>query len=798
MVSQDIRFSFRTFRRSPGFFLIAAVVLALGIGATTAIFSVVHGVLLAPLNYRDAERIVALNTKFTREARQIPRLTGADYVDIRSSAKSLEAVSYYFGGEVGVQFGDRADFSEVAWVTPPFFAVFGTTPTAGHVFEGKDGETSTVVSAAFAERNFGGVDRALGKTIHIENRAYDIAGVLPAGFNAPNKTNIWLPAPKDPSNLNRTSYNYRAAAKVAAGVPVSTAQAELESIGARLAAAYPTNKEKSFTATPLRDQTVAPVRSTLYVLLGAVFLILLIACANVAHLLLARAASRSREIAVRTAIGASRWRIVRQLVVESLVLGTCGGALGILLAQFGTAALVRFAPANLPRVGDVHVDGTVLAFAILLSIAASLLFGLAPAWQTSRVDVNDALKQGGSRGMIGGRSSALRNTLVIAEIALSFVLAIGGGLLFRSFLALNTVQLGYRTSGVLVMYAHAPAAELNEYIRVPAAAEQKLFPQLAAIPGVVSVAAAMGLPTGEYSSDGLYAVEGKHSFNELAKLPHAGFRLASPRYFSTMGIPLIRGREFSERDAYDGQFVAIVSESLVRQTFPHEDPIGKRLMCGLDSDKWMTIVGVVGDVRQQSPASAPGPEMYMPLQQHPYHANEMQVVLRTAVEPASLIDAVRRTTQAQNPEIATKFTTMDAMVSDSIATPRFRTLLVGVFATLALVLAMAGVYGVMTFIAAQRTSEFGLRLALGASAFDVMRLIFVRALVLACTGLAIGLALSFALSRVMASFLFGLEAMDAITYAGISVLVALTTAAAAAIPAWKAMRVDPVVALRQE
>jgi predicted permease len=524
----------------------------------------------------------------------------------------------------------------------------------------------------------------------------------------------------------------------------------------------------------------------------------MIACANVAHLLLARASARSREIAVRAAVGASRWRIVRQLVVESVVLAAFGGALGVVFAQFGTAALVRLAPANLPRVGDVRVDGSVLLFAIALSFAASLLFGVTPAWHASRVDLNDALKLGAARGTIGGRSTAMRNGLVVAEIALSFVLAIGGGLLFRSFLALNAVELGYKTSGLLVMYAHAPASELKDYVRVPVNVEQNLFPKLAAIPGVTSVATAMGLPTGPYSSDGLYAVVGKHPLNDWSKLPHAGFRLASPSYFATLGIPLLRGREFSETDGYDAQFVAIVSESLVRQTFPNEDPIGKRILCGLDSDKPMTVVGVVGDVRQQSPASAPAPELYMPMRQHPYHANEMQVIVRTAVDPTSLVDSVRRTTQSFNPEIATKFTTLETMVAESIATPRFRTMLVTVFATVALVLAMAGVYGVMTFIATQRTSEFGLRVALGAAPSDVMRLILRRALLLASVGVMIGVLLSLFLGRIVSAFLFGVQSVDPATYAGMCVVVALTTVAAAAVPAWRAMRVDPVVALRQE
>lgn len=795
---RDLKHAFRVLRKSPTFTLISILTLALGIGANTAIFSVVHGVLLSPLRYPDADRIVSLSTVSHQTGRQTPRLTGGDLVDIRDSAGIFEAMSYVQGGEMGVQLRDRAEFTGTYFVNAGFFRVFGAAPAAGRLFSDEEVGRSAVVSTAFAQRNFGSAPNALGAPISFENRTYEIVGVLSPDFQYPGNAAVWIPAAYVPENLNRTAYNYPTVAKLKAGVSLETAKAQLDTIASRLATGYPdSNRTKGFGATPLRDRLVGQIRSTLYFLMGAVGLVLLISCANVAHLLLARATARSREIAVRVALGASRRRIIRELTVENAMLGLLGGALGLLFAYVAMNALVRFAPDNLPRVADIHLDPFVLAFATGLSLVASLLFGLAPAWQTVHVDLNDALKQGAARGAVGGRSNRLRSALVIAEIALSFVLAIGAGLFFRSLMNLASAPLGYRTEGVLVMYAHAPARTLPEYVKA-GRFFQNLTQELATIHDVKSVAIAMGLPTGQYGSNGAYAVEGKHTFAPGQNLPQAGFSLASPGYFATMGIPLLKGRDFSTRDDYDAPFAAIVSESLVKQTFPNEDPIGRRIQCGLDSLKWMTIVGVVGDVRQDSPSSAPGPNLYMPIQQHPSRGNEVQVVLRTTAEPSSLISTVRRKMHDANPSIATKFTTLEAMVSSSVSTPRFRTFLVAVFAGLALLLAMAGVYGVMSYVAAQRTSELGLRMALGAQRGDILSLILRRAAVLAFAGLVVGLLLALAAGRLVAGLLFGIQPTDGVTYVGVVAALALVTMAAAAIPAWRATTIDPLTALREE
>ncbi len=604
-----------------------------------------------------------------------------------------------------------------------------------------------------------------------------------------------------PANLNRSAYNYSAVAKLRAGVSLENAQASLGILGSRLETAFAaSNKGKSFSAIPLRERMVGQVRSTLYMLTGAVGLVLLIACANVANMLLARTPARAREIAVRVALGANRWRIVRQLTVENLLLALGAGVLGALLAQIGIHALLSAAPANLPRLQEVTMDGWALAFAIIMSVSAILFFGLTPAWQAARLDVNESLKQGGTRGVLGHGSHRMRNGLVVAEIALSFVLATGAGLLFRSFVALTSAPLGYKSDGLIVMYVHAPAHSLPEYLRVGRQFEDVLA-QVRQVPGITSAAVAMGLPAGRYGSNGSYAVEGVHNFRSHAgqRLPEASFRLASPRYFATLGVPILKGRDFRLADVYEAPAVALVSATLVAQTFPNADPIGRRIQLGLDNpDQWVSIVGVVGDVRSDSPASAPQPEIYMPLRQHPYYANEVQIAVRTGMQEGAVTSALRERVRASLPEAAIKFTTMQEMLSDSVATPRFRTMLLSLFAALALLLAVGGVYGVMSYITAERTAELGVRLALGATPGNVVSLILRQASVMAAIGIVIGLGASFATGRLLASMLFGLTPTDAATYSGVLAAVTFATLGAAAWPAWRAGRIDPVRAIRNE
>jgi predicted permease len=797
-LARDLRHAVRVLAKSPKFTAVVVLTLALGIGAATAIFTVVDRVLLSPLQYRDAGRIVTVVTKWKSTGRITPSLTGGDLIDIREQAGLFSAFSPYIGGEVGVQVAGRGEFTGAYWVNAGFLPVFGVTPVYGRAFEDSEADRSAMVSLAFAQRNFNGGAAALGKTINVDNQAYEIVGILPAAFQYPDKADVWLASPTTPENRNRDSYNYRVVARLRPDVSVESARARMETIGARLESQYPaTNRDKTFAAVPLRDRMVSQVRSTLYLLLGAVALVLLIACANVANLLLARTPGRARELAIRTAMGAGRWRIVRQLTAENVLLGIAAAIVGVVLAKLGLTLLLRQAPANLPRLNEVSLDLTAFAFAVLAAFASSILFGLAPAWQAARLEVGEALKQGGSRGVVGRGSHRLRDAVVVAEIALSLVLAIGAGLLFRSFVSLTTIQLGFRSEGLLVMYAHAPAHSLNDHLRVGRLYEDVLA-QVRRIPGVRSAAGAMGLPAGHYGSNGSYAVEGKHVFRSGERMPEAGFRLASPDYLATMGIPLVQGREFTAQDVYQSPFVAVVSESLVRQVFPRESPLGCRIQLGLDDpEKWVTIVGVAGDVRS-SPATPPGPEIYMPLEQHPFYGNEIQVAVRTSVPPASVAGAIRQQLRGLLPETAVKFTTMDDMLADSVATPRFRTTLVAIFAVVALLLAMAGVYGVMTYITAERTSELGVRLALGATPGAVVRLILGKAAVLAAIGLAVGVGASVAAGRFLTTMLFGLKSTDLPTYVLVLAAVGLTTVASAFGPAFRAGRIDPLRAIREE
>jgi predicted permease len=547
----------------------------------------------------------------------------------------------------------------------------------------------------------------------------------------------------------------------------------------------------------LKDLLVERSRMTLWLLMGSVGLVLMVACANVANLLLARATARSREMALRAALGAGRRRLIRQLLVESALLGLSGGALGLLLAFAGVAALVRLAPPNLPRLEEIHVDTVALLFTLAVSLGAAVLFGLWPAFRAARVDVHDALKQGSTRGVLGGgRGEWVRGALVSAEVALALVLTLGAGLLFRSFLALSAVDLGYRTEGRLVLTASIPAKTEAQHLQAGATFE-RIFGALRELPGVSAVAGVMGLPSGPYGSDGLYAVEGMHDFTkaQFDRLPHAGFRLTSPGYFAAMGVPLLDGRDFDQRDLYEAEPVAIVSATLVRQVFRGESPLGRRIKCGLDRDVWMRVVGVVGDMRNDNPALPPGPEVYMAYRQHPYHANDLHIVVRAQSDVAA---TARKTIARIDPGIPVKVSTLEQFHSDAIALPRFRTLLLIVFAGLAAALATAGVYGVMSYAAAQRQAEMGVRIALGATGVDIVSILVGSAARVTAIGLACGLAIALVAGHLMESMLYGIRPQDPLAISGAVLLLSGAALLAALLPALRASRVDPAMALREE
>jgi putative ABC transport system permease protein len=808
-LTQDIRFGLRMLRKSPGFTAVAILTLALGIGATTAMFTIVNGVVLKSLGYPNPNQVVTIYTHWTDSGGTDNHVTGGDLQDIRNAKDCFQAFSYFSGGEFGVQLSHGAEFVGIYETDPDFFNVFQVPPVAGRTFIPADAGRAAVVSQTFALRNFGSASAALGQIARIDTTAYQIVGVMPASFQFPRQAQMWAAVSPTPSNVSRSSFGFLTVARLRPGVSLAAANARLASIANRLASVFPnSNRNRAFVAVSLQRELSAPVRATLFVLLGACGLVLLIACANVANLMLARSAGRTRELAVRAVLGAGKGRLIRQLLCESMILAVAAGFLGIALARWGTQALLvlgaKFLPA--PLLVDIRFDWRVLTFATLVTLFTSILFGIAPAYHATRVNLQDAIKQGGSRAPVGGVHARLRNLLVVSQISLALLLAVSATLLFRTILALHSTPLGYRTEGILVIYAHAPAHTLDENLRAGRFFDA-LFDRLRGLPHVVSVAGAMGMPSGQYGSFCYFAIQGKQTWNlaghdlrsDYRKLPNGYFALASPGYFSTMGIALLRGRDFTAADLYDRPFVAIISESLARRYFPHEDPLGHRIMSGFDAtEKWTTIVGIVGDVRQKSPDSPIMPEVYQPMRQHPYMANELQVVIRTSGPSEALIPGVQKTIQEMDPAVAMKFTTMNVMVADSISAQRFRAALAAIFAVLALLLALSGTYAVVSCMTAQRTAEFGLRSALGAQPANILRLVLGGAAKLAAIGTLIGLVLSLFASRLIASMLFGVRSFDAPTYVAVVAVVLLVVILAAVIPARRASSVDPMTALRHE
>ncbi|MGO9895235.1 MAG: ABC transporter permease [Bryobacteraceae bacterium] len=791
----DLRFALRSLRKDPGFAILAVLVMALGIGANTAVFSVVDAVLLKPLAYREPDRIVTLSSLWKKSGHR-GQVSAPDFHDWHDQSRSFSTMAYYYDDTTAVTVRSVAEYTPFAAVAPEFFDVFAVRPAIGREFSAEERKTASgvLIGYSYWQSHFGGRPEVVGQTIRISEMSLTIIGVMPAGFSFPGKTDIWVTAnsffPETPS---RSAHNYRVVGRLKPGVSLERAQAEMTGIGSRLERQYPdSNRNKNVAVLRMRDSMVYNVKTMLYVLLGAVGLVLLIACANVANLLLAKATARTREIAIRAAVGASRGRIVRQLIVESLLLAGMAGAAGVVLAEWGSSALVALAPADVPRLAEAGIDGGVLAFTLGVSVLASLLFGLAPAIEASRVDLNAALKQGGARA-VGGGAHRIRGGLVVAEIALSVVLLAGAGLLMKSFLTLESVPLGFRPDHVLVMQADVPA--LNEAGGRRATQFYKaLIADVAALPGVAA-AGGTAAPPGQTISDGSYWVD-RLPEHLTVSAPQAVFSVVSPGAFGALEIPLKSGRDFNGSDGFEAPFTAIVNQSLARQSFPGQDPIGHSIYCGYDSLKPMRIVGVVGDVRQLGPATPPWPEIYMPYEQHP--RGDFQVLARTAANPLALSETLRRMVRNRDPNVPVKFSTLEENLADNVAAPRFRTLLLGIFAGLAVCLAMAGVYGVMAYAVGQRSNEIGLRMALGASRSDVLGLVLRQGLVYVALGLALGLAGAFAATRLLASFLFEVKPADPATYAAVAALLAAAALAATYVPARRATRVDPLTALRQE
>lgn len=795
----DLRFAVRQLRKHPVFTMTATLTLALGIGANAAIFTVIQSVLLAPLPYANADRLVILQTHWTDKGKTIPRVTGLDTTDIREQSRSLEAVSLYYGGNLGVQLRNHSAYATVAFVDENFARVFSLQPVAGRLFTDGEAHRAALVSEQFARDNFGSTRAALGQVLHIEGEPLEITGVLPSKFDFPNKTQVWEARPlHEPQWEARSSFNYKAVALLRSGMSIGATQTELAGISRRLEAAYPVdNRKKELLIQPLQEALTGETRPTLLFLWATVALILLIACANVMHLQLVRAMERQRELAIRRALGSSRIRVMRPVFIEGLLISFLGGLAGVLLAFPAVRVLVAMAPKELPRSADIHLNGWVFAFTLALCVATALFSSMLPALRAARVDPAEALKHDASRGINKRGTSTLRKGLVVAEVAATFVLAMGAGLLLHTMTALMNRDLGFESRQLLVVDADAPAhtdPEMHKAVRQ----FDRLFAQLSAMPGILHVGGIMGLPAGAYGSNGSYWIKDGPS-TDPGHEPWSLFSVASPGYFQTMGIPIKRGRDFNSRDTYESPFVAVISESLAKQAFGDTDPIGKQLRCGLDApDQWMTVVGVVGDVRQDSPAEKPGPNLYMPMAQHPFYANQIHIVLRTGVKPLTLLNAVQEKIAEANPLIATRYTTMDAMVNRSMAAERFRAVLVSTFAGVGLALAMLGVYGTMAYSVTQRTFEIGVRMAFGAEKSAIVGDVLATAAKLTCFGIGAGLVLGQVLVRLVTSMLEGVRPSDPVSIAGAAVLLLATALLAGFAPAWRAARVNPMVALRAE
>jgi putative ABC transport system permease protein len=814
---QDLRYGARMLFKNPGFTLIAVLTLGLGVGANTAIFSVVNGVLLRPLPYHEPEHIVTLlnDGRFP--------VSPANFLDFRANSRSfaqMAAAEAWGGALTGA---DRPEAISGLRMGEGLFGLLGEQPLLGRTLQAEDYQPGKghvlVLSHKLWQRAFGGDPNIIGRNITLSGESYAVIGVMPARFQFPpfwsTRAEMWAPLDLRSRVTDRRGGSLRVFARLKPGVTLQQAQAEIDAMNKQLALAYPeADTGLNIRVEPLNEKVVGNIRRALLVLSGAVGFVLLIGCANVACLLLARLPARQKEAALRVALGASRRRIIRQSLTESLLLSLCGTAVGMLLAVWGVDWLTTLLAGNsssfnvrLPRLSEIKIDAAALGFTLAVSLATSFLFGLAPALVASKPDLNKTLKESG-RETSGGRRR-LRETLVVAELALAMVMLIGAGLLMNSFLKLQAVDPGFNPRDVLTMTVSLAGA--SQYVG-PAreAFYRQLTDRLTALPGVESASAINHLPlAGDWWGTSL-AIEGR-------PLPPPGqeviviFRVSRPGYFQTMGIPRRAGRDFTERDTPDAPGFAIINETLARRHWPSEDPIGKRVTLDDPRDnsrppQWLTVVGVVKDVKQNSWTDAPSNEIYIPFQHSRLffrgtagHYTSMTLVIRTSVEPQSLAAAAQETVRSLDRNLPVSgVATMDQVIADTLWQPRFNLQLIGIFAALAMTMASIGLYGVMSYSVAQRTREVGLRMALGAGRRDVLKLVVGQGMKLALAGVASGLLASAALTRLMEKLLFEVSATDFSTFALISVLLTLVALAACWIPARKATKVDPMIALRCE
>ncbi len=795
----DLRYALRTMARNPGFTAVSILALALGIGANSAVFTVVNSVLLEPLRFRDPDQLIVVRERNLKAGFPQFSLSPGNYLDYRDHNHTFSGMAAFGGTGLNMSGGSQPERLRGARVTNNFFSVLGRAPFLGRTFTGQEAQPGSnhvvILSYGLWQRRFGGRD-VLGQTLKLNDELYTVIGVMSADFQFPARVEIWTPLAMNLQNWQQRGGHYLGGiGRLKAGSSIAAAQADLNTIAARAEKQFPqSNSGWDTTLQSLQEAVVGRIRPAMLTLTAAVGFVLLIACVNLANLLLSRSATRRREIGIRSSMGAGRGRLIRQFLTESVLLAAIGAAAGLALAWAGTRLLVNLSPNILPRATEITLNGRALAFTAGIAVLTGILFGLAPAIHMAKTDLMAALREGSRGNAIGFRRNRLRSVLVMGEVALALVLLSGAGLLMRSFYRLQSIEPGFDPHGMLTFRTNLPAAKYKGD-EPQAAFYRRALERIRALPGVEAAGAAQIFPLA--GDDYILSFEqiGKPPV-PVGNEPSAAYYSATPGYFASLRIPIKAGRDFSEHDDAAAPFVAIISESMARQFYAGENPLGQRIQMG-NGSKPAEIVGIVGDVRDQQLDSMGRPAVYEPAAQVPFGA--MYFGVRTAVDPASLISGVRAVIRGLDPELPLDAVgTVDALVSSSLSQRRFAMLLMAIFAGLALVLAMVGIYGVISYSVTQATQEIGIRMALGARSGDVLRIVFGYAGVLMAAGLALGIVAALATGRLLASQLFEVKPTDPMTYAAVASALLATGMLACTIPALRAMRVDPLVALRNE